>query len=372
MLVLAIRVVRAVPVLSRLHVPDPLRWPSVSLVIPARDEAASIEAAVRSRLVDDYPALQVVLVDDRSTDGTSAIVDRLAATDPRVEALHIRELPADWIGKVHALQRGTEVATGEWLLYSDADVHAAPGTLRRCIAYALERDLDHVAVLPELWRTTFILDVVLATFVRVLCIGARFWSVHDSRSSAAMGVGAFNLVRRSAYERTAGFRWLKLEVVDDAALGQMLKQAGARAAILNGRGCLGLHWYSSLADMARGGEKSVFSGLGQFSLIRLLTICTAVLLLELSPLPALWPLGLTWLTALGAAGTAAALAAQAIPWLWLNGRVLPVLLFPLAAVLGVSMTLRAGILAVWRGGLLWRGTLYPLKMLRAGARLKFP
>src|SRR6185503_6720653 len=111
------------PVLARQRSPDPPRWPKLSIIIPACNEAASIEAAVTSRLAQDYPDFEVCVIDDRSTDGTGAIVDRLAEGDPRVRAVHITELPEGWLGKVHALHRGVSIATGEWLLLSDADVH---------------------------------------------------------------------------------------------------------------------------------------------------------------------------------------------------------------------------------------------------------
>ena len=399
-LLLALRVVRSVRVLGGARLRQPESWPAVSLIIPACNEVEAIEAALRSRLADDYPALEIVLVDDRSTDGTGAIVDQLAAEDARIRVVHVHELPAGWVGKPHALLRGTELATGEWLLFSDADVHVAPGTLRRAIAYARAHRLDHLALVPELWPAGFWLDVVLATFVRSLALGARLWAIPDPRSTAAFGVGAFNLVRRSAYEHTPGFEWLRLEIVEDAALGQMLKHAGARSAVLNGRGLLGLRWYESVAAMARGAEKSVFGALGRFSFLRLAAGCAAFLLLELAPfvsatlaaIVASFGAGAIETRLLGvlcASGVAFACVAQLTLWIWINGlrggtqrtaaargilpatrRVLAALLFPLGALIAVGIGLRAGWLAVRRGGLLWRGTLYPTDLLKPGARFR--
>ena len=130
-----LRTIRAVPLLRDDASPEPARWPRVSLIVPARDEARDLERAVRTRLTDDYPNLQVILVDDRSTDGTGAIADRLAADDPRVKVVHVTELPAGWLGKLNALHRGVAEADGEWLLFSDADIEFAPGTLRRTRIY---------------------------------------------------------------------------------------------------------------------------------------------------------------------------------------------------------------------------------------------
>ncbi|MEW6251458.1 MAG: glycosyltransferase, partial [Planctomycetota bacterium] len=327
-LLLAIRVVRNVRLLRDLEPPAPARWPRVAHICPARDEAAAIEAAVRSRLADDYPELEIVLIDDRSTDATGEIVDRLAAADPRVRALHIRELPDGWVGKPYALQRGIELATGEWLLLSDADVHVAPGALRKAVAHALARELDHVAILPELWSASFVLDVLLAAFARLLAITTRMWAVADPRSRAAVGVGAFNLVRRSAYERTEGFEWLRLEIVDDMTLAQMLKRAGARPAVLNGRGLVGLTWYRSLGEAARGAEKSTFSALGRFSFAGLVARSLVLMLVEIGP----W-VGAVAALFLASGGSAAAgflglasalgllvsIVAQYLPWRWIGG-----------------------------------------------------
>src|SRR5689334_11686200 len=150
------------PVLADQKPNDPSRWPRLSVVIPACNEAASIEASVKSRLAQDYPDFEVCVVDDRSTDGTSAIVDRLAQGDPRVRPLHITKLPEGWLGKVHALHQGASTATGEWLLFTDADVHFAPGTLRRVIAYCEARGIDFITTIPTIWQRGILLDIALS------------------------------------------------------------------------------------------------------------------------------------------------------------------------------------------------------------------
>jgi cellulose synthase/poly-beta-1,6-N-acetylglucosamine synthase-like glycosyltransferase len=185
------------------ELPEPPRWPSLSLVVPARDEAHTIETALRSRLDDDYPALEVVVVDDRSKDATGALLDALARVEARLAVVHVRELPAGWLGTVHALARGAELARGEWLLFSDADVHVTPGTLRRAVALAEARELDLLAVLPRLEGATFALEIALCGFLRAFNQSRRLWKVADPDDPAHVGVGAFNLVRRSALERTA-------------------------------------------------------------------------------------------------------------------------------------------------------------------------
>ena len=233
-LVAVIRVVRTVPRLASLTPRDDGRWPRVSHIVPACNEADQLGTAVRSRLEEGYPDAEFLLVNDRSTDDTGVLCDRFAATDARVRVLHIDDLPPHWLGKVHALHRGTRLATGDWLLFSDADVHLRPGTLRRAITYCEQHGLDHLAVFPDIWRGTRMLDITLAMFLRLSCLAIRPRALADPRSRAAIGCGAFNLVRRSAFARTPGFEGLRLDVVDDVALGQMLKQHGARSGVMNG------------------------------------------------------------------------------------------------------------------------------------------
>ena len=117
---------RRVPVLADLPISPPRVWPRLSIVIPACNEAPAIQGAVESILAQDYPNLEIVLIDDRSTDETGVIIDRLAASDFRILRIHVTRLPDGWLGKVHALCRGAEASTGEWMLLTDADVHLAP------------------------------------------------------------------------------------------------------------------------------------------------------------------------------------------------------------------------------------------------------
>jgi cellulose synthase/poly-beta-1,6-N-acetylglucosamine synthase-like glycosyltransferase len=367
-----VRVRRAVPNLNALYPPAPPRWHSLSVIIPACNEAETLEEAISSKLKDDYPDAEFILVDDRSVDKTPEIADRLAAHDARVRVLHIRELPEGWLGKVHALQKGFEISRGEWILISDADVHFTPGTLRRAIAWCEEGGIDHLAVIPQMLSAGFLLDAVVTMFVRVICLGGMLWKVKDAKSKRAAGAGAFSLFRRSALKRTPGFEWLRLEVVDDFALGQMLKNHGARAAIVNGRDCVTVHFYPTLGAMAQGMEKNTFAAMGQYSIPRLVTFTMLFLFLELSPFLALMPFWDWWLRLLAPIMTALALALSVSVACWAGNPVIPSLFTLLGTPIFALFCLRSGWLAWRRGGIMWRGTLYPTKDLRAGSRLILP
>jgi hypothetical protein len=363
-------VVRAVPLLIRDRSPAPERWPQVSLIVPARNEVETLGPAMRSRLADGYPALEVVLVDDRSTDGTGALVDTLAAEDPRVRALHLTSLPQGWLGKLHAMSEGLRMATGEWLLFSDADVHLAPGTLARAVSYAEAQRLDHLSILPQLRPATWLVDVALSAFGRTGLVMARVWLVSDPRSKVGGSVGAFGLVRRSALERSPGIEHLRLEVADDLALGQMLKASGSRSAVANGRELVSLHWYRTLPELARGTEKA--AALFDHRILPAVCWTGSLAALELGPfvvaLLAPFPLA-RWLGAVGAA-----LLLGSTLWMcrFAGQRILPALLYPLGVVINGVLLLRAAVLGKIRGGLQWRSTLYSPDELRLGRRVKAP
>jgi hypothetical protein len=366
--VFARRVVRAAPRLDALQLSEPPRWASLSLISPACNEVAELQATTASRLASDHPDLELVLVDDRSTDGTTELVDRLAASDPRVKALHVRELPDGWLGKVHAMQVGLDASRGEWVLLSDADVHLAPQALRRAQAFCEQHGLDHLAIFPRIHLTDLLVGAAISGFGRAFTVGMRPWAVSNPRSKAAIGIGAFNLVRRSALDRIGGFERLRLEVADDIALARQLKASGARCGIANGADLVSLHWYRSLGEMARGLEKGLFAYGGRCRAWRLILAALCMLTLELSPWLALAPLGVTWLPWLGLVALTAGLATAGVMEAWIGRPPSRAVLQPLGALLMFGIMVRAALLGWRRGGVLWRGTLYPSTQLREAMR----
>ena len=370
-----VRLRRATPRLEALDLPEPKRWPTLSVVVPACNEGDKLEPAARTLLVLDYPNAEFLFVDDRSTDETGAIVDRLAASDPRVRAMHIAELPDGWLGKVHALHTGYRESAGEFVLFTDADVHFRPGALRRAVALAEARGLDHLAGLPRLWATSLVLDSMIAAFIRqFLLIMTRPWGLSRPKSSSFIGVGAFNLVRRSAFEQTPGFEWLRMEVADDAGLGLMMRRHGHRSGLAAAFEHVQLHWYRTVGEAFRGAEKG-WPTICHFSLARSVASAGLVLALELSPVLALVPLACASVRWVGFAGLgvfAAFVFAVVALGRWAGVRLRPGLLSPLTSVLSAVGFLWAAVLGRRRGGVLWRGTLYGDAVLRAGQRVKVP
>jgi cellulose synthase/poly-beta-1,6-N-acetylglucosamine synthase-like glycosyltransferase len=191
-----------VPVLANLRGTGskPDDYPSVSVVVAARDEREAVESALRSLLEQDYPGrLEVIAVDDRSTDGTGDVMTGLAARMPgRLRHLRVDRLPEGWLGKNHALWLGAGEAEGGWLLFTDADVRFETDCVRLAVRHALDEGFDHLALAPELVSRGTVLKSFVAAFSLVFEVTQRPWRVSDPEAKESVGVGAFNLVRREA------------------------------------------------------------------------------------------------------------------------------------------------------------------------------
>jgi len=366
------RASRLVRTLDVLKPNGPAEWPRVSIVSTACNEAGKIEGAVKSKLESDYPDFELILVDDRSTDGTAEIIDRIARSDGRIKALHIDKLPDGWLGKPHALARGVELADGDWYLFSDADVVFSRDVIRKAVALCMERGFDQLGILPNMWMGKFILNILLATFVRLYSLVGAFWGLNIPRVETFTGVGAFNLVRRSAFERTAGFQWLRLDIADDVALGKMVRRSGGKTWVANGTRDLRVEWYASIREMAVGLERGFFATMGNFSLWRTVFFATLFLIIELFPFfgLVLFPVG--WLKAVCALMILLALANAVGMSMWFGGPVLPAIFFPIGSLIFAGMMVRAGWAGRRRGGIVWRGTFYPSRVMKGGRRITLP
>lgn len=362
-----LRALLSVPELPR-DIPSPADWPRVSVVVPACNEADHIQAALSAKLSSDYENIEIVVVDDRSTDDTPNILRRLAQDDDRVRVVRVDVLKEGWLGKLNALNEGVRNSSGQWLLFSDADIHLSPDVIRRAVAVAEAHNVDYLTLIPHLTSAGFWLDVAFASFMRTLVVLGRLWRVSDPSSSAAVGGGPFNLVRRSALDRSPGFEHLRLEAADDVGLGQMMKTSGARSAVFNAPRDVSLAFYRSVSELMHGLEKNGYAVLGAYRPVRHVLSTLAVGWIEAAPIVVL------------AAGSGAERIAAGACLLALVGSQVAVARWthrPVASacvpVVGAFMLLafmsRAAVLAHWRGGIVWRGTFYPLEALRRGRRL---
>ncbi|MDQ3555714.1 MAG: glycosyltransferase [Gemmatimonadota bacterium] len=338
--------------------------PSLSVVIAARDEARNIEAALRSVLAQAYPRLEVVVVDDRSTDGTGEILDRVAREDGRLRVIHVRELPPGWLGKNHALQRGAEAAGGELILFTDADVVLDPTALARAVRYLRERGLDHLTAAPDVRMPGWLLQSFAVAFSVFFALFARPWRARDPDSRAHVGIGAFNLLRADAYRAMEMHAPIRMRVDDDMKLGKLVKTHRLRQDFVVGHGMLSVEWYASLAELVRGLTKNAFAAV-DFRVSVVVVATVGQIACFLWPFLAVWILDgpARWLNA---AAVVFLLALYAGTARLQGGRPVLAVTFPVAVLLFLFILWRSTLLTLLRGGVEWRGTHYPLAELRAG------
>jgi hypothetical protein len=348
--------------LARLAPPVPARWPRVSLVFAARNEGRTVAAAAQTMLGLDYPNLELIAVNDRSEDDTGGVLDQLAARDARLRVDHVRELPAGWIGKNHALHHGAARATGEWILFTDADIHFAPDALRRAVAHAVAQSLDHLAAVPRLHNHRHWLGIGVNGFSFLFTLGIQPWRISDPRSRAHGGVGAFNLVRASTYRKLGGHEPLRMRPDDDLKLGKLMKAGGFSEFVL-GADAISVDWYPSMRAMVQGLAKNAYAGADYRPWVP--PLGAAIVLAGF-----VWPVAALFLTAgparwLYAASVAVMLLLGCNQTRFTGGRWWHGLFLPVGVAVFGFILLRSQIVTHWTRGITWRGTHYPLHELKA-------
>lgn len=331
-----------------------------SVVIAARDEEARIENTIRQLLGQQGVGIELMVVDDRSIDGTPEILRRLSSEEPSLKVLRVEELPEGWLGKCHACHVGASSATGDWILFIDADCWLKSDLIARAILLAERDGADHLTLSPGIvtenvwvraWHLLFLTSLV-----------NWFSGVNRDRRKSYMGIGAFNLVRAGAYRKCGGYQALRLTVLDDMKLGLLLRRTGHRTRAFLGVNDLECHWGNTVGDMIKIMEKNYFAvleyrvwlvvvgvlGVGLVTIILVAGLISgsgAGLAAALSPLLLSLPAGIL---------------ARRIGWTW-PCAVLTPLMFPVfwyALINSTVVTLR-------QGGVRWRDTFYPLNILRA-------
>jgi len=235
-------------------------WPSLSVVVPARDEQANIKTCLTSLLDQDYPDLEVIVVNDRSTDDTGQIARDIAARDSRLRVVEIDTLPDGWCGKNHAMQRGIEQAGGEWILMHDADCRqVCPGTLRLAMQYAVDTQADMVSLLPEHQYESFWERYLLPVLTGVLMVWFRPSRVSNPRKPEAFANGMFMLIRRQAYQAIGTHQAVRGSLIEDIDIARLVKGRGLNLQVAPSTGLFTVRMYTSLAQIVRGWER-IFVG----------------------------------------------------------------------------------------------------------------
>jgi glycosyltransferase involved in cell wall biosynthesis len=341
--------------------------PRVSIIVPARNEESDIEQTLTLLLKLDYDNYEVIAVNDRSTDRTGDIMEEVAAsasTQGRLRVIQHKELPPGWLGKAHAMWTATNAATGDWLLFTDADVLFKPDSVRRALAYAEAERADHVVLFPQMIMKTPGEYMMIAFFQTMFVFGHRPWKVADPKSRDHMGVGAFNLIRASVYESIGTYERLRMEVLDDMKLGKVVKNASFAQRNVFGGDLISIRWANGAMGVVDNLTKNFFAVLS-FQWPRTLISAFGLAFLNLMPFLGVW-LAHGW-ERLPYAVALGSMFSIYVGMSWRSG--VPAyyfLLHPVSTVLFIYTLLRSMFLTLWNDGIIWRGTRYPLEELRKG------
>ncbi|MGE5083396.1 MAG: glycosyltransferase [Acidobacteriota bacterium] len=354
--------------------------PRVSIIVPARNEEESVEQCLRSLLSLHYDNYEVIAVNDRSTDRTGEIMERIMhdspfsqkkgevghpiPISPELRVIQHSELPGGWLGKTHAMWTAANTASGDWLLFTDADVLFKPDSLRRALAYAEHEHADHVVLFPRMIMKRPGEYMMIAFFQSMFMFGHRPWKVADPSTDDHMGVGAFNLVRRRVYEAVGTYQALRMEVLDDMKLGKVVKNAGFAQRNVFGGDLISIRWAHGAFGVVNNLTKNFFAVLS-FQSWRTLISAFGLAFLNYGPFLGLW-LAHGW----ARVPYAIALLSMLLIYIGMSWRsAVPayyLLLHPVSTTLFIYTLLRSMILTLWNDGIVWRGTKYPLEELRRG------
>jgi glycosyltransferase involved in cell wall biosynthesis len=338
--------------------------PPVSVLFAARDEEEKLPAALATLMRIDYPRLEVIAVDDRSQDATAAILDEFVATNPRLHVVHIKELPAGWLGKTHALYKAYEAASGEWLLFTDADVRFSPDAVGRAVALVKERKLDHLTLFCDVEKVGFWETLLITFFGLGFHLATDAARVNQPGSTRYVGIGAFQMVKREAYEKSGTHQRLAMEVVDDMKLGKIVKLAGCSSGCAVAQDFISVRWHAGLGNLVRGVTKNFFAGMG-FRLWLAAAGLVGLMLVNILPfLGVIFCRG--WMQVFAAVAVFIALVFHGGVAIVMRASPLYAFTHPIGAALFCYMLLRSTVVTQWQGGIVWRDTFYPLDELKRG------
>ncbi len=336
--------------------------PKVSLIVPACNEEQYIKAGVESLLGQQYSNLEILVIDDRSTDKTSDILLKLKERYPQLSVYRVDELPDGWLGKTHAMQLGAEKAVGEFLLFTDADTIMEKSTLSRAVYHVVENSLDHLSLIFKNISKGWLLNSLILDSGCGLFLLFKPWKVKEKASRCFIGVGAFNLVRKSAYQAIGGHESFKMHPIDDIMLGKKIKREGYEQDCLLGYDFVSVHWYESVGAMIEGLMKNTFAVIN-FRLLRLPMVVFGIIILSLFPLwGAFFAEGGVQFLCICALGVRSS-------FLFLGARSLNISRFTALGALitphvSLYIVLKSAFLCLKNDGITWRGTHYSLKELK--------
>ncbi len=342
---------------------DVAEYPRLSVIIAARNEARKIDRSLHSLVELDYPGIEIIFVDDRSSDGTSAVAAKYI--ERGVTSIRIEDLPPEWLGKNHALYKGYLVSSGSLLLFTDADVVYDRSALKTAVGYFMRQKADHLAASPLITGSSFLLRGFIHYFLLSFSIFYRPWSAMNDRSrKGGMGVGAFNLISREAYERIGTHKAFRLRPDDDLQLGLRSKRSGLRQRFVIATEYIEVAWYDSLSEAVRGLEKNSYAGM-RYSFVRAVAALAGQFVFFFFPYTALFIFQGTPVYLFIGAAILGMISHISVTKTYTGKVELDFLFLPLFALLFMYTFTRAVALTISRGGIRWRDTFYPIRKLRS-------
>jgi glycosyltransferase involved in cell wall biosynthesis len=343
-------------------------FPFISIIVPALNEENTIGKAMQSLMELDYPRYEIIAVNDRSVDATGNILDRLSSGrvkgHPELKVVHINELPEGWLGKNNALNQGSRIARGDYLLFTDADIHFDPTALKRAVHYCHQKKADFLTVFPCIELHWFWETAVSTLFMTLFTLRFRPTHVDRPRSRSYIGVGAFNMIRSDFYRQINGHHPLRMDVIDDVKLGKLVRNNQGRQACLTAGRLIRVRWAVGLRGLIHGLEKNAFASFN-FNLMYLFAGVAFMLMVTT------WPLiGLV----LGSPGIRFLCLIALFEMTFLGAMARPApesprgygLLFPVSGLILIYILLRSAAITFINRGVNWRGTHYPLAELKKG------
>lgn len=348
--------IRKLPILQEQQISKNINS-GVSIVVAAKNEEARIYEAVSSMLSIESQQLEVIAVNDRSTDSTLQQLEKLKQAHPqgaRLQIVTIEVLPSGWLGKNHAMYQGALLASHEWLLFTDADIIFAPETLQKSLSCVSKNNLDHLTLIPQNEAGTFLYKA-FHSYWSILGV----WNFIQLRHA---GIGAFNLIRKEVYENIGTHNNLRLTPDDDLKLGKRIVSMGYRQQLGFGRGLISVQWYENIPQVVKGLEKNLFAFM-RYSIAAASFFSLCIFVLHVLPFFGL----LFFPSPSGYFFTAAAAIYFMMYWInqkYAGENALYFIFMPWNGLLFIYCLLRSTFRTLVRGGVEWRGTVYSLKELR--------
>jgi len=257
---------KQVPYLSKtFHKKSPRSIPLISLIVPARNEAHTIGKTIESLKSQTYLRMEIIIVDDYSTDDTVNVSKNTVGADKRFKVLDLKSIRkeklSDWFGKSYAVQQASMQAKGEWLVFIDADINLSPQVIEKAVTFVTENKLDFLSVLPHQLCDSFWTKVVQPIPLMILLL--NLFHIYNQKSKIAIAFGCFIIMKHSVFDKIGGYEQIKNKIADDAEMAKVVKRSGFKIGIVHAQDMIKIKMYEKFSDLWEGWSKNIFLGLAQ-------------------------------------------------------------------------------------------------------------